>query len=108
MSTRKKIVLVLGVLVLVVGIAFVIIGTIDFFTDFFGEESKSLFWTIFVGMVFVFVATALIGYAKGIKKPNNNSSLDHQMMMFDQQRRLNIETENINRINRDINRRNRP
>lgn len=59
---KRTSVRVLGVTILLIGLGFMAVGLIDFFSAFGGFGPPKLFWCLFVGMPLMFVGTVLCGY----------------------------------------------
>src|SRR6478672_7214096 len=53
---------VAGVLVVVVGLAFLIVGTASFFSAFGGGGPPRLFWCCFVGLPLIFIGSVMCMY----------------------------------------------
>ncbi len=51
-----------GILLLVIGGIFMLVGLVDFFSAFGGMRAPRLFWCFFIGMPLLFVGGAMTGY----------------------------------------------
>lgn len=61
-NKTRKILKIIGPIVLGIGIIFFLIGIIDFFSAFNGMGTPTLFWACFVGIVFIGIGSTLTGF----------------------------------------------
>jgi RNA polymerase subunit RPABC4/transcription elongation factor Spt4 len=59
---KRSSIRLLGVTILLIGLGFMAVGLIDFFSAFGGFGSPELFWCMVVGMPLIFIGTVLCGY----------------------------------------------